>query len=226
MFFKKNKMTKGFTLIELLVVIAIIGILGAIVFAPFQTARRKGRDAQRVIEMKNLVSTIALYADSHNGSYPENLAQLQSEMSDTLPPNANCGAAIGSCSQYIGIGPVNYAAAAPSFSAPIDPFKYNYTAYYDSTLNRVVGFHLYTHLETANGAIVGGAKCQGSSTDPSRTISCVISPNILDAKGTIPEPDDGASAGNWAFTTASRGTNDADSVCATNVIYCILDYHQ
>ncbi|MEN9338354.1 MAG: hypothetical protein RI945_79, partial [Candidatus Parcubacteria bacterium] len=37
---KKIKLTKGFTLIELLVVIAIIGILGAIVYAPFQTARR------------------------------------------------------------------------------------------------------------------------------------------------------------------------------------------
>ncbi|MDQ1282209.1 MAG: ral secretion pathway protein, partial [Patescibacteria group bacterium] len=71
---KTNNLIKearhGFTLIELLVVIAIIGILGAIIYAPFQAARRKGRDAQRVIEMKNMLSSLTMYADSHNGQFP------------------------------------------------------------------------------------------------------------------------------------------------------------
>jgi urease subunit gamma/beta len=48
---KKNNFAKGFTLIELLVVIAIIGILAAIVYAPFATARRKARDGKSVAQL-------------------------------------------------------------------------------------------------------------------------------------------------------------------------------
>jgi hypothetical protein len=87
----KNKVTlnRGFTLIELLVVIAIIGILGSIVYAPFQTARRKGRDAQKIVEMKNLQASLFLYADSNSGYFPESLTALQDSMSDRLPTKSN-----------------------------------------------------------------------------------------------------------------------------------------
>ena len=43
-----NLKPKGFTLIELLVVISIIGVLGSTIYAPFNEARKKGRDAKRV----------------------------------------------------------------------------------------------------------------------------------------------------------------------------------
>ena len=62
---------KGFTLIELLVVIAIIGVLGSIVFAPFNEARKKGRDGKRVAELKTLQSTLTLFADDHDGCFPK-----------------------------------------------------------------------------------------------------------------------------------------------------------
>ena len=71
----KNKL-KWFTLIELLVVIAIIGILAAVVYAPFQKARTKGRDAKKVAEMKSIQTALSLYADSNEGYYPETLIQL------------------------------------------------------------------------------------------------------------------------------------------------------
>jgi len=62
--------TKGFTLIELLVVIAIIGILASIVLASLDTARKKGRDARRVSDLKQIQLALELYADSNNGNFP------------------------------------------------------------------------------------------------------------------------------------------------------------
>ena len=61
--------SKGFTLIELLVVIAIIGILSSIVLASLNSARKKGRDARRVADVKQLQLALELYYDA-NGQYP------------------------------------------------------------------------------------------------------------------------------------------------------------
>jgi len=63
---------KGFTLIELLVVIAIIGILSSVVLASLNSARRKGRDARRVADIKQLQLALELYYDA-NGTYPSAL---------------------------------------------------------------------------------------------------------------------------------------------------------
>lgn len=60
---------RGFTLIELLVVIAIIGILSSIVLASLNSARKKGRDARRLADIKQLQLALELYYDA-NGAYP------------------------------------------------------------------------------------------------------------------------------------------------------------
>ena len=70
--FKLNK--KGFTLIELLVVIAIIGVLGSIVFAPFNEARKKGRDGKRIAELKGVQSSLLLFSEDASGCFPDTLA--------------------------------------------------------------------------------------------------------------------------------------------------------
>lgn len=63
----KNK--KGFTLIELLVVIAIIGILASVVLASLNTARKKGRDARRIADIKQIQLALEMYFDTAR-SYP------------------------------------------------------------------------------------------------------------------------------------------------------------
>ena len=65
----KTSYKKGFTLIELLVVIAIIGILSSIVLASLNSARKKGRDARRVADIKQIQLALELYYDA-NSNYP------------------------------------------------------------------------------------------------------------------------------------------------------------
>lgn len=65
---RTERATRGFTLIELLVVIAIIGILSSVVLASLNTARKKGRDARRISDIKQMQLALELYYDTE-GSY-------------------------------------------------------------------------------------------------------------------------------------------------------------
>lgn len=65
-----ERKSKGFTLIELLVVIAIIGLLSSVVLASLNSARKKGRDARRVNDVRQLQLALELYYDKNN-NYPQ-----------------------------------------------------------------------------------------------------------------------------------------------------------
>ncbi|NOY35889.1 MAG: type II secretion system protein [bacterium] len=87
---KKRGGIGGFTLIELLVVIAIIGILSSIVLASLNSARKKGKDARRVADIKQIQLALEMYYDDNNGSYPTTLDALVSGgqiASLPVPPN-------------------------------------------------------------------------------------------------------------------------------------------
>jgi type II secretion system protein G len=61
---------KGFTLVELLVVIAIIGLLSSVVLASLNSARDKGKDSQRISDLRSVQQALELYATDHTGNFP------------------------------------------------------------------------------------------------------------------------------------------------------------
>jgi len=70
---KKNPCARvaGFTLIELLVVIAIIGILAALLFPAFQSARRKVNASKCQSNMGQVHKSIVMYITDHNNFFPK-----------------------------------------------------------------------------------------------------------------------------------------------------------
>src|SRR3989344_202641 len=88
------KSTRGFTLIELLVVIAIIGILSSVVLASLNSARKKGRDARRVSDLKQLQLALELFYDATpTTGYPAALTALATQYISVIPTDPSGGSA-------------------------------------------------------------------------------------------------------------------------------------
>lgn len=60
----------GFTLIEILIVVAIIAILASVVIVGLGPVQKKGRDARKVADLKEVQTGLELYY-SKNGNYPD-----------------------------------------------------------------------------------------------------------------------------------------------------------
>jgi prepilin-type N-terminal cleavage/methylation domain-containing protein len=60
---------KGFTLIEILIVVAIIGILASVVLIGLAPAQKRGRDARRLADLKEVQTGLELYYGKC-GHYP------------------------------------------------------------------------------------------------------------------------------------------------------------
>lgn len=81
-----SRTERGFTLIELLVVIAIIGILSSVVLASLNSARKKGRDARRISDIKQLQLALELYYDA-NQRFPAASEMYPNTGTSTLVSN-------------------------------------------------------------------------------------------------------------------------------------------
>jgi len=61
--------SKGFTMIELMIVIVIIGILGTMAANTYIKSLARGRDAQRIQDMKEIQKGFEMYYAKHNDAY-------------------------------------------------------------------------------------------------------------------------------------------------------------
>lgn len=130
-----KKGLRGFTLIELLVVIAIIGLLSTVIAAPITEARKKGRDAKKIADIRSIVTAVGLYSDDNGGSYPGGIDALVPRYLNALPSNAA--------------------------TSTIGRDKYMYVAFSDSGPAKIMGFHIGVKLESGNQALNDDADCGG-----------------------------------------------------------------
>jgi type II secretion system protein G len=129
----QSSLKKGFTLIELLVVIAIIGILASIVIASLDSSRKKGRDARRLSDVKQIQLALDLYYDQ-NGAFPSQIAN-----------SLTCGA--GPCSANLtGPGYLSTVPTDPSNNRDYDYVPYSATG----STAPCISYHLGAAFETAN----------------------------------------------------------------------------
>lgn len=175
---------RGFTLIELLVVIAIIGILSSVVLASLNTARKKGRDARRIADIKQLQLALELYYDAY-GSYP---------------------ATIGTSASSVLVTP-GYIASIPT--DPSDNAAYAYSPYAATgAATTCSGYHLGASLETTNTATQADADVtiltvSGTETNPAGVVQCTASGYSADFHGADSSACQGTDAGTICFDVKS-----------------------
>lgn len=84
---------KGFTLIELLIAISIIGIIFGVLISSFSVIQKKGRDSQRIGDLRAIQSSLQqYYADQ--GYFPDDNFKLSSATELT-----NCTGSTSPCTQ-------------------------------------------------------------------------------------------------------------------------------
>ncbi len=139
----KKHFSRGFTIIELLVVISIIAILSSIILASFDSTRKKGRDAKRIADIKQIQLALGLYYDA-NGQYPPNIytSGLDAPASGFMPK--------------VPTDPSSSALCTTGVTSSTEPSCYMYTPYMASTdsgganASCNVSYHLGASLETAD----------------------------------------------------------------------------
>ncbi len=160
---KTSKPTsRGFSLIELLIVVAIISILVTLGASSWTSAQKKGRDTQRISDLRSIASELEKYYSDGN-AYPNNSSGGSSfACADGTAVNWSSAAANFTCKAS-----TSPTASTISYmkSVPTDPTGAAEYCYKSSAASNSQSYTLYTKLEIApsssdpnyhNGSADGG----------------------------------------------------------------------
>ena len=115
-FFTKKRGEKGFNLIELLVVIAVIGMLASIVLVSLGPVRKKGRDARRMSDIRQINLAMEMcYPDSACGGLERYLATTA---------GANTVTAIGTYMPSVPKDPLDTSPQQYTWTDNASPYQY------------------------------------------------------------------------------------------------------
>ncbi len=116
---------RGFTLIELLVVIAIIAILAAILFPVFARAREKARQSVCLSNMRQIATSLVMYAQDHNQAFQ--LADTWQASSGVTPDIMVCPTKGKNTAEsaYFFVGGPSNATNTPSFLSGVSQADVN-----------------------------------------------------------------------------------------------------
>ena len=186
-------------MIELLVVVSIIGVLSSVVMAPFNEARKKGRDAKRVAELKSIQSSLQIYNDDNSGCYPDaslpvnnpssisasNYKYISKTLYDKIiNENTYSSSPTEIPTRWTAMQPYGYRGVGISrecYSSTWATFAPIYPTYYQ----------LFVELETHSNALNGDSDANMSN------IASTSYYNGLDLSGTAFETCTDSSVGNW-----------------------------
>src|SRR3989338_8964558 len=78
----KIRFHRGFTLIELLLIVGIIAILASIVIVAINPTKQLGsaRDAERRVDLDEILTAVYQYAVDHDGEFPPELLSDEQEI--------------------------------------------------------------------------------------------------------------------------------------------------
>ncbi len=79
-----SRLVSGFTLVEIIVVIAIMGVLSAIVYSSFNSAKAQSRDQRKISDIAGLQLSLESYFN-HNHEYPADLQSLVPQYISSIP---------------------------------------------------------------------------------------------------------------------------------------------
>ncbi len=186
-----DRKKSGFTLTEIMMVVSLIALLSTVVMASLAKAKEKGRNAAVLSEVHQIRNQMALYANDHNGGYPN----------PAVPTAANyyCIGA-SSCigldgvtvisNQLAGIGSKNTIASENSFLNMLKPKTANATVYSDGFANFVSlpNYILYQCTYPANPCPIGYAWVWYNQKKGNTTDWHAVQINEVGAIGPTPTP--------------------------------------
>jgi len=204
----KQKLNHAFTLIELLVVIAIIAILASIALPAFTTAQERALRTKCLAQIKSIFPALKMFAGDHDGSYPSQKDQDES--------NGTGGQLVDANDAYANLIPT-YIPSESSFGNPSSAYcKVNGAVRMPdndiSSRNKILekGENAYAFVqgmsETSNASwpIMADAFARGSDTDPKYSKVEGDYGNTWKGKSAIIVRNDGSAAAENIDTKTSK----------------------